>query len=399
MDSLQIRMLGEFSIRCGETMVSDAGNRSRKVWNLLAYLLYNRERGISPQKLMDLLWGEDSASGNPENALRITLHRVRALLDQLWPGAGHELIIRRDGGYRWNNAFDIRLDCDCFQNLVQAGVENEEARLRNLLEALSLYRGDFLPKQASEMWVIPISTHFQAQYLGAALQAGELLCACGRHAEAVQVCRNAIAVEPYHEPLYRRLMQALADMGDVRGSIAIYERLSKRLEDDFGIQPSEETRSVYRNIVQAPKHRQLLVEEVLEDLKEQENIAGAMQCDYDYFKVLCFAESRAMERHGNITHVALLSLAGAGELQNKGILGEVMDQLGAQLRKNLRRGDVISRCSTSQYIVMLPRANYENGCMICRRIIAAFHQACAHPQGNIKINFIVQALSTGMRVP
>ena len=99
MEHIQIQMLGEFSLKTATASISDASNRSKKVWALLAYLICNRDRGISQQKLINLLWGDDSDSDNPENALRITLHRLRAQLDQLWPGAGRELIVRKDGGY------------------------------------------------------------------------------------------------------------------------------------------------------------------------------------------------------------------------------------------------------------------------------------------------------------
>jgi len=123
-----------------------------------------------------------------------------------------------------------------------------------------------------------------------------------------------------------------------------------------------------------------------------------MQCDYDYFKVLCFAESRAMERSGNATHIALLSLSsGTGKPLTKRSMDRIMDQLGQQLRGNLRRGDTISRCSVSQYIIMLPKANYENSCMVCRRVTTAFYKA--HPHVTAKINYMVQPLTPGICVP
>ena len=46
---------------------------------------------------------------------------------------------------------------------------------------------------------------------------------------------------------------------------------------------------------------------------------------------------------------------------------------------------------------MLPSANYEDSCMVCRRILAAFHRA--HPHVAVKINFMVQPLSPGICVP
>jgi hypothetical protein len=108
--------------------------------------------------------------------------------------------------------------------------------------------------------------------------------------------------------------------------------------------------------------------------------------------------SRDMERSGNVTHVVLLSVvSGDSKPISKVSLNRAMDRLGEQLRLNLRRGDTYSRCSLSQYILMLPKANYENSCMVSRRIINAFQRA--HPHTHVKINFMVQPLSVNISVP
>lgn len=391
MNHIQIQMLGSFTLRSGDAVVSDSENRSRKVWALLAYLICNRDRSISQSRLISLLWGEDADSDNPENALRILLHRLRAQLDRLWPGAGRELIVRKDGGYGWAGNADMELDCVRFETLCQQEAPDEDVRLQNLLDALALYQGEFLPRQASEMWVVPISTHFHNLYLQATLEAARLLSARDRHEEAAAFCRAAVAAEPYHEPLHQILMQELAAAGDPKGAAMVYETLSKRLFDDFGIRPNEQTREVYRIAAHSPEDRTLPMEEVLQHIQEPEGNSGAMQCDYDYFKVLCYAESRAMERNGNATHIALLSISsGTDKPLSKRSLDRIMDQLGAGLRSNLRRGDTISRCSTSQYIIMLPKANYENSCMVCERVIRSFYRQ--YPHSPAKLHFAVQPL-------
>ena len=139
------------------------------------------------------------------------------------------------------------------------------------------------------------------------------------------------------------------------------------------------------------------MEEILEHLQEPDTGEGAMQCDYDYFKVLCYAESRSMERSGAAAHVALLRISSGEKSLSGRSLSRIMEQFGAVLRQNLRRGDVISRCSKSQYIVLLPGANYENSCMVCRRVIAAFRHL--HPHVSAQIHFMVQPLTPGVRVP
>jgi len=398
MKSIQVRMLGEFLISAGDISLSDTGNRSKKVWSLLAYLICNRDRCFSSQALMDLLWAGDPKISNPENALRITLHRLRALLDRLWEGAGRELILRSEDGYRWNPLAPVSLDCEQFESLSHSSIDDENARLEAVLKALSLYQGEFLPKHSSEMWIIPISAHFQNQYLLLTMEAARLLSIRGRHKEAIQLCRTAVESEPYHEPLHQILMQELAASGDSRSAGAVYDALSRNLFDAFGIRPSEETRAVYRIAAHSPEDREIPLDEVLEHIQEPKGKSGAMQCDYDYFKVLCYAEARAMERSGNVTHVALLRVSGTADKPlSKRTQDRIMEHLGDTLRLNLRRGDVISRCSVSQYIILLPQANYENSCMVCRRVIAAFFQL--HPHISAKIQYMVQPLTPGICVP
>lgn len=392
---IQICMLGEFSLSAGDVVISDAGSRSRKVWCLLAYLICNRGQFLSQQKLIDLLWGEDTASSNPENALRITLHRLRSLLDGLYPGAGKELICYQDGGYGWKSDARAVLDFERFEQLAIS----ESDRLESCLEALALYKGEFLPKLSDQLWVVPIAAHFQNLYIQLTLEAGQKLLESAQPSQAAALCRQAVAFEPYHEPLHQLLMRALGAASDPKGAAAVYESLSRRLFDDFGIRPGEQTRAVYREAAHSPEDRTLPMDEVMEQLQEQNSHAGAMICDYDYFKVLCFAESRAMERSGNATHVALLSLSAGnpGKPLTKRSQERIMKQLEEQLRLNLRRGDTISRCSVTQYIIMLPKCNYENSCMVCRRILAAFHRT--HPHVTARVHYMVQPLTPSISVP
>ena len=398
MEHIHVCMLGTFTLRSGDNLISEENNRSKKVWALLAYLICHRGNAVSQKKLIELLWGDDPASSNPENVLRITLHRLRSQLDGLWAGAGKELIVHKNGGYSWNEQVQTTIDSDRFEQLCSKKDVPAEERLSICLDALQLYQGDFLERQSSENWVIPVTTHFHNLFVMLTLEAAALLSAQQRHEEAAQLCRRAIEAEPYHEPLYQVLMKELAASGDTKGAATVYEGLRKRLFDDFGIRPSDETRAVYREAAHTPGERALPIDEVLEQLHEPERIPGAMQCDYDYFKVLCHAESRAMERTGNATHVALLSATGlTGEPLPKRSLERIMTQFGQQIRVNLRRGDTISRCSTTQYIIMLPKANYEDSCMVCRRVINAYHKA--YPHTAVRIKFMVQPLTPGICVP
>ncbi|MBE6955658.1 MAG: diguanylate cyclase [Ruminococcaceae bacterium] len=399
MQLLSIQTLGEFSLQYGENKVSDRDNRSKKSWLLLAYLLCNKDRPVSQKKLIELLWGDDPASSNPENALKITFHRTRTMLDKLWPNAGRELIVHRDAGYAWNGEVPCTLDMEEFDRLGNVQTEDEEARIASYLQALSLYQGDFLEKLSSETWVIPITTHYHNRYIELVMELVPLLMQRERFAEAAQICRAAVGVEPYHEPLHAMLIRALGACGDQKAAVAAYEDLTKKLFDDFGILPSEEIRQAYREATRSLNDQSLPMEQVLEHLQEQDPASGALQCEYDYFKVLCFVEARAMERSGKATHIALLSITAALDSKplSKRSMNTALEHLQDEIRTNLRRGDTFARCSGSQFIVMLPQANYENSCMVCRRIIGAYTRK--YPHSPVKLHFMVQPLTPSISVP
>ena len=390
MEELKIQMLGGFSLKLDDRELQDTDTRSKKVWVLLAYLIIHREQTVTQRTLIDLLWGDEPESTNPENALRITMHRTRTLLEQLSPELGRGLILRRKGGYQWNGGGKV--DSERFEALCRQNAEDPELRLRNLLEAISLYRGDFLPRQNGEVWVLSTATYLHNLFLSAAQEAVELLIQRGRNQEAAGVCRRCLALEPYHEGFCRELMQLLAAAGDRRGAAEAYDRLSKRLFDDFGISPSEQTRTVYRATVHSPENRVLSIDEVMGTVRESDAPSGALQCDFDYFRILCYALSRTMERSGNAAHVVLLDVISTAERElPRQSIDRVMGQLSQQIRLSLRRGDVFCQCSISQFAVLLGRANFENSQVICDRILRAFHRA--YPYAPVRITYQVRPLS------
>ncbi len=54
-DSFIIKMFGEFSIQYGSHIVTDDIGRVKKVWMLIEYLIANREKSISQEKLIEVL--------------------------------------------------------------------------------------------------------------------------------------------------------------------------------------------------------------------------------------------------------------------------------------------------------------------------------------------------------
>ncbi len=387
MDHIEIQMLGEFSLSTKNQHISDTENRSHKVWLLLAYLIYHRHRVVTQQELLDLLWGDDSRGSNPASTLKTTLHRVRSTLDRLWPCAGHQLILYQDGGYIWNIEVPISLDIDEFDARCRTDPTDSDAPLSYLTDTLNLYGGNFLPRLSEIPWVASISAYYHTLYLHTLHKTFPLLLAHNRNEDLKALCQVASSTEPFHEGVHSYLMRALLNLNDADGAVRVYKDFSDRLFSHLGVLPSEEIRTLYRKAIKITNDHALPLESILEQLQEPAGPSGALICDYDFFALLCHSVSRSMSRTGIATHIVLLSVTGKNDEDLPAAkLSRVMNHLLEQIRGNLRRGDTAARCSVSQFILMLPQANYENSCMVSNRIIRSFFRQYPHSPAKIHVS-------------
>lgn len=392
--TLQVQMLGQFTLRYGDRTISDSDDRSRRVWSLLAYMLYNHGRSFAQEELIHLYWSNSEKSADPGNALKSIFHRIRTALDKLQPGLGRLLIRRKAGRYFWNNVMPLSLDIEDFEAHFHAAeaAGDDDVRLAEYQSALALYAGDPLPRMTDEIWTIPIVAYYHSLYTRAAAGAIELLEKQERTAEAVALCRRAIHIEPYQEDLYEHLMRGLLRTGDMKGAMSVYEEMSELLFAHFGVMPSETLRTLYRQATRTVNDRTLTMDEVCSQLEEPAPHSGAMVCEYDFFKILYRAEARSIARNGHSANICLLSVSGKdGEILARRSLDPAMNNLQVLVQNNLRRGDVIARCSISQYIILLPQANYENSRMVADRLVSAFYRR--YPHSPARLRYTVQPLA------
>lgn len=392
--TLQVQMLGQFTLRYGDRTISDSDDRSRRVWSLLAYMLYNHGRSFAQEELIRLYWSNSEKSADPGNALKSIFHRIRTALDKLQPGLGRLLIRRKAGRYFWNNAMPLSLDIEDFEAHFHAAeaAGDDDVRLAEYQAALALYAGDPLPRMTDEIWTIPIVAYYHSLYTRAAAGAIELLEKQERTVEAVALCRRAIHIEPYQEDLYEHLMRGLLRTGDMKGAMSVYEEMSELLLAHFGVMPSETLRTLYRQATRTVNDRTLTMDEVCSQLEEPAPHGGAMVCEYDFFKILYRAEARSIARNGHSANICLLSVSGKdGEMLARRSLDPAMNNLQVLVQNNLRRGDAIARCSISQYIILLPQANYENSRMVADRLVSAFYRR--YPHSPARLRYTVQPLA------
>ena len=252
---MRITMLGEFQIQCGDILITDQNSRSKKPWNLLEYLITFREKELSQYDLIEMLWPEED-SDNPAGALKTLLHRVRKILDPIKAMGMEDLIVQRRGTYSWNNTINFHVDVDDFEQSYKKALSlntSDPERLKLLLQTIHMYKGDFLPKSASEAWVVPINTYYHSLYLEIVHAAISQLEEQHDYNQICDICRTAINIDPYDEQLYYRFISALYESGNQHAAIQQYEYSTDLFLHKLGITPSNELKALYRKIIKTSK--------------------------------------------------------------------------------------------------------------------------------------------------
>lgn len=389
---LFIKTFGEFSISYKGNIVSDKDNRSKKIWTLLEYLITFSSKEIPVSQLIDLMWTEDSISNAPENALKTSLHRARAMLSKL-DFDGDKLILHKRDTFKWNTSVPYELDAALFETYCKEATMPEKSadeRLELYDKAFKLYTGDYLPNAADEDWAVPIITYYHTLYIKMVHEALELLMEKEMYESIINYCCAATAIDQYDEKIHYNMIYALYKAGKQQAAKEQYERVMNLFYDNFGINPSKELTDLYKEIIKEEKATESDLGIIQDDLREVEADRSAYLCDYSVFQHVYRIEARSTARSGASIFLLLMTIDTPEKTSSQSLLTNAMSKMAKVIGGCLRSGDVFSRFSVNQYIIMLPTANYENGVMIGDRIMTAF--AKTKPKLNVKLSFTLKHL-------
>ena len=376
MEKLQIRMLGGFSARARGNQIDDSENRSQKPWILLAYLICNRNRTVTQEELLRLCW-EGEEKENPANALRVVLHRTRTMLEQLKIGCGMDMILRSRDGFSWNCRLPMDVDVEEFEALHKTCVltRDREERLECCLKGINLYGGDFLGRNSGGTWGTRMAEKQRGRYVEMTLEALNILSDSGREEDAVQLARKVLGMEPHQEAVHRCLMEVLMKLGRAGEAVELYDKLRAALLGKFDRVPEEETQRVYFRAVRLCRENDIPVElrRIEKDDNRGEN--GVKICDFSFFRTFYVSAEFLILQCGLEVYNILFTVEGTQEKPlSCRSMGRAMEGLSQQLKADLRRGDVMTRCAENQILVMIRANGYEEACKCCERHVNLFYR-------------------------
>lgn len=388
---VEVNFFGTFTITGPKGVLRGDSVRSKQVTMLLKYILSHKKADISADDLGTVLWGEGE-SDNPEGALKNLVYRLRKTLEQI----GDESYITSNGGkYTWNRAIETRVDIEEFEKSYMKAESSGlsiKARAEFYIEALTLYKGEFLKSDSYEYWVVPICGYYRKMFFKCAFEVCDYLMQSRKFAEVDMLCAHAATIDPFEERIHLTKMEALISLGRYPEALAHYEYVTALFYREIGVKPSNEIRAMYKKIANQEQIQQTDLSFIRADLEEALVVArGAFFCDYEVFKNFYQIEARIVERTKESVFVSLFTLEATDE---KGIKKaeriQAMEILKKALGESLRRGDVVSRYSEIQYVAMVTAARIENSGIITERVITRFAQLFT--KKTVKISTVVSPI-------
>lgn len=369
---LYVRVFDGFEITNQFTTLTYENIRSDKVVKLFLYLIFHHQQPISVQEIADVLWQNEDID-NPIGALKNLVYRLRNLLKQNFNISN--CIITGRGSYTWNQDISVISDMSRMDAIAKEikTIENIDDQKNLYQEAMTIYRGPFMPNLVQEHWTISISTYYHSLFLSLVKEYCLLLEKLGDFKMIEDICNHAIAIDSLDETLHYWFIKSLTYQGKQKLAMDHYKATTKMLYDSLGTKPSKELEDFYHELQHIVNDQEKDLFTIQQEL--QVPIDGALICEYGTFKDIYQLQARLAKRLGVSIYMALITVIPVLNFHKSEAqaLTKAMNTVLDILKTSLRKGDTIARYSTSQYVILLPTCTYETATKVMQRTLSKFY--------------------------
>lgn len=371
---IHFELLGAFS--CREAQGEGSGRNTtagRKAMSFLQYLIVNHTRNIASEELIGQFWADQSS--DPANSLKNMIYKVRNILKVMFPDH-RNLLVTLPGCYAWNPEVRLELDSEQFeQACLEARKHSGEAYLGKLMDAIALYKGDFLLGNDSG-WAVSMRRYYQTLYLDVCKMVLPLLQGQERWAEMISICEQACMVDFSVDTFIIYQMQALISMGHPERAGQVYQSFREQLWQEFEIEPSEQVEQIHI-LADSMCQNNIDSRDILKLVAEGGAETRAFFCTFGVFQSIVALERRHLTRSGGESALAIVSLG------NKVTPTTDARRLERILLEGLRTGDPVARLDAGSYVLMLTGASVENAWAVMDRLDRTFHKVYSHSKACI----------------
>ena len=224
---------------------------TRRARDILCFIVSRRHHRASKDTIIDTFWGETDFEAVEKN-FHPTVSHIRKALNSNQP-LKQNFLLYRDGDYQLNPEFSYRIDIEEFDRLVSQGESARRARqfdqyTQYCESALRLYRGEFM-QGSYDPWVEEQRTYYREQYLSLLESLAAVAQKAADWPQVMQLAQLIIHDDPFREDIHCMVMRAHAAVGN-RGAVKDhFETVKKLLEAELGVEPSAETKKLFRQLI------------------------------------------------------------------------------------------------------------------------------------------------------
>jgi DNA-binding SARP family transcriptional activator len=245
---LTFGVLGPLQVIVNGALLPLAGTKQRAV---LAMLVINRNRPVSPDSLINAAW-EHMSPPDPRASLYAYVSNLRGLLTKAGVDS-RAVLASAPPGYRLNLP-DTACDLGRFVIYKTAGVQaaaagNFEQARDHLTIALAQWRGPVLDDLRDFQFVTALAPALTEEKVVAHTVRAEADIACGRADSVIAELESLVVEHPYREPLWAQLITAYYLAERQSDALDAYRRLKATLADDLGIDPGPAVRGLHERIL------------------------------------------------------------------------------------------------------------------------------------------------------
>ena len=223
---------------------------TRRSRDIFCYIATSKHRRVAKDILIEAFWGDEDPETIEKN-FHPTISHIRKALNSR-QSLKQNFIVFRDGAYQLNPDFSYSIDSEEFVNFIAAAEtakrDDDTAMLRqNLESAYGLYRGEFMEGSYDD-WAEE-QRHFYSEQFSRVLNGlAKLSVAEKRWADALKYANEILAIDPYREDLHRLVLKVLAAQSKPAAVKKHYESMQQLLKNELGIEPSPETRKLFKDL-------------------------------------------------------------------------------------------------------------------------------------------------------
>ena len=371
---LSVKMFGRFSASYADKELVFGRQRDSKFRQLFQILMTRPGQDFSKSTIAEHLYGWDEVEDS-NASLNNTIFRLRKYLEKspLPPG---EYLILEAGMLRFEGGVEIESDVWEFEKL-SARFEEEQGRREKAAlceQACELYQGEFLPQLSNEQWVIERNRNYHKAYSAMLRYLLDCLKEDGDYRKVEELSRRAAGLCPY-EGWEIWWVDSLVSLGCHEEAEEVYRKITAHAQENNALL-SKEQQEQFRKIgsrMLGPKETE---EEIGKYLMEDVPGTGAYACTLPGFSD-CFRMLKRVVKRGKV-HFSLLLVTLLDASGRPAAGREYCEKQGEKLRAafqtHLRRGDIYTKYSENQYLLLCIGVEKESSVEIGERIDASFRK-------------------------